>query len=153
VKYLLNNRTHGTWWKSTRDTALVIESLAEYIRVTGEDQPDMTIEVLVDGVRQKQVRITPENFFSFDNIMLLSGDAVKTGEHRIEIRRTGKGPLYFSAYLTNFTKEDDITASGLEVRVQRRFYLLERDDETVSVQGDRGQVVKQQSEKYRMIPL
>jgi uncharacterized protein YfaS (alpha-2-macroglobulin family) len=153
VKYLLNNRSNGNYWKSTRDTALVIEALSEYIAVTGEDKPDMTVEVLVDGVRQKQVRITAENFFSFDSVMLLQGDAVKSGVHQIELRRTGTGPVYFNAYLTNFTKEDHITAAGLEVKVQRKFYLLERDDESLSVQGDRGQVIKQQTEKYKRIPL
>lgn len=153
VKYLLNNRKHGTWWNSTRDTALVVEALGDYIAVTNEDQPDMTIEVLVDGVRQKQVKITADNFFSFDNSVVLQGDAVKSGRHRIEIRRSGTGPVYFNAYLTNFTREDPITATGLEVKVRRRFYRLERDDKSVSAHGDRGQVVKQQTAKYKRIPL
>ena len=85
--------------------------------------------------------------------MLLEGDAVKTGDHHIEIRRSGTGPVYFNAYLTNFTKEDHITAAGLEVKTQRRFFRLERDDEQTAVQGDRGQVVNQQTVKYKRIPL
>ncbi|MCP4508739.1 MAG: alpha-2-macroglobulin, partial [Fuerstiella sp.] len=101
VKYLLNNRKHGTYWNSTRDTALVVEAMAEYIAATGEDKPDMTVEVLVDGTVQKKVRITAANLFSFDNVMLLESDAVKTGVHKVELRRSGSGPVYFNAYLTN----------------------------------------------------
>lgn len=153
VKYLLNNRKHGTYWNSTRDTAIVVEAMADYIKATGEDKPDMTVEVLVDGQLQKRVKISGENLFSFDNVVLLEGDAVKTGEHRIEIRKTGTGPLYFNTYLTNFTKEDFISATGLEVKVRRKFYLLERDDKDVSVQGDRGQVVGQQTESFKRVPL
>ena len=153
VKYLLNNRQNGTYWKSTRDTALVIEAMADYIKATGEDQPDMTVEVVIDGQVIKTVSINADNLFSFDNSVLLQGDAVKTGQHKIELRRKGTGPLYFNAYLTNFTKEDQIAAAGLEVQVNRRFYRLERDDREVSVQGDRGQVVKQQTAKYTRIPL
>ena len=153
VKYLLNNRKHGTYWTSTRDTAVVVEAMADYIKATGEDKPDMTIEVLVDGQLQKRVKVTAENLFSFDNVVLLEGDAVKTGAHKIELRKTGSGPLYFNAYLTNFTKEDFITATGLEVKVRRKFYLLERDDKQVNVQGDRGQVVEQQTEKYKRVLL
>ncbi len=153
VKYLLNNRKHGTYWNSTRDTAMVVESMADYIKATGEDQPDMTVEILVDGEVQKTVKINGENLFSFDNVLLIEGDAVTSGNHTIEVRRTGKGPVYFSAYLTNFTKEDQITAAGLEVKVARKFYRLERDDKQVSVQGDRGQVVSQQVAKYKRIPL
>ena len=153
VKYLLNNRKHGTYWNSTRDTAMVVESMADYIKATGEDQPDMTVEILIDGEVQKTVKINGENLFSFDNVLLLEGDAVTSGDHKIEVRRTGKGPVYFSAYLTNFTKEDQIAAAGLEVKVARKFYRLERDDKQVSVQGDRGQVVSQQVAKYKRIPL
>jgi uncharacterized protein YfaS (alpha-2-macroglobulin family) len=153
VKYLLNNRKHGTYWNSTRDTAMVVESMSDYIKATGEDQPDMTVEILVDGEVQKTVKINGDNLFSFDNVLLIEGDAVTTGNHKIEVRRTGKGPVYFSAYLTNFTKEDNITAAGLEVKVARKFYRLERDDKQVSVQGDRGQVVSQQVAKYKRIPL
>ena len=153
VKYLLNNRKHGTYWNSTRDTALVVEAMADYIAATGEDKPNMTVEVYVDGTLQKKVQISAENLFSFDNVMLLQGDAVKTGAHKIELRRSGTGPVYFNAYLTNFTKEDQIAAAGLEVKVQRRFYKLERDDKDVSVQGDRGQVVKQQTARYKRIAL
>lgn len=153
VKYLLNNRRNGSRWNSTRDTAAVVESLAEYIRVTGEDQPDMTIEVLVDGRVQKTVHVNAENLFSFDNALVIAGDAVTTGDHHVEIRRTGKGPVYFSAWLTNFSREDLITATGLEVKVQRNYFRLERDDREVNVQGDRGQVVSQQTARYKRIPI
>ena len=153
VKYLLNNRRAAGHWDSTRDTALVIESIAEYIRVTGEDQPDMTVEVRVDGQVQKCVRITSENLFSFDNVMLLEGDAVRTGKRRVDLRRTGKGPVYFNAYLTNFTREDPIAEAGLELRVDRRFYRLERDDRDIGVRGSRAQVVDQQSVGWKRIPL
>ena len=83
---------------------MVVESMADYIKATGEDQPDMTVEILIDGEVQKTVKINSDNLFSFDNVLLLEGDAVTSGNHKIEVRRTGKGPVYFSAYLTNFTK-------------------------------------------------
>jgi hypothetical protein len=153
VKYLLNNRKHGSYWNSTRDTAMVVEAMADYINATGEDQPAMTVDVIIDGEVKKTVEITGDSLFSFDNSLVLTGEDVTSGEHTIELRRTGKGPLYFSAYLTNFTKEDAIKAAGLEVKVARKFYRLERDDQQVSVQGDRGQVVSQQVAKYKRIPL
>lgn len=153
VKYLLNNRKHATYWNSTRDTAMIVEAMAEYIKATGEDQPDMTVEVVVDGQVQKTVKISGENLFSFDNSLVIEGDAVTSGAHTIEVRRTGEGPVYFSAYLTNFTKEDAIKAAGLEVKVTRKFYRLERDDKQVNVQGDRGQLVNQKVAKYKRIPL
>ena len=153
VKYLLNNRQAGSRWKSTRDTAMVVEAMAQYIRATGEDAPEMTVEVLIDGQVRKTEQIRSENLFGFDGQLVLSGDELTTGQHTIEIRRQGRGPVYFSAWLTNFTKEEQITEAGLEVRVRRNFFRLERDDQQTDVQGGRGQAVKQQTLKYRRVPV
>lgn len=153
VKYLLNNRKHGTYWQSTRDTAICVEAFADYIRASGETEPDMTVEVWVDGAKRQEVRITRDNLFTFDNKFLLTGDQVTDGEHVVELRRRGKGPVYFNAYLTNFTLEDYIKRAGLEVRVDRKFYKLEPVNKQAEVAGDRGQVIKQQVEKYKRIPL
>ncbi len=149
VKYLLNNRKHATYWNSTRDTAYAIEALAEYLVASGESEPDMTIEVWLNGKKQKEVKVTAENLFSFDNKFELVGDAVETGRHTLELRRTGKGPVYFNAYLTNFTLEDFIEKAGLEVKVTRKYYKLIRDDREGQVAGSRGEVVGQREERYR----
>src|SRR5690606_2781988 len=86
VKYLLNSRRHGTYWKSTRDTAYCIESLAEYLVASGEDKPDMTVEVWVDGEKHHETQITPETLFVFDGTFVLEGDAIETGPHTIELK-------------------------------------------------------------------
>ena len=153
VKYLLNNRKHATYWNSTRDTALCIEALADYLRASEEDKPDMTLEIFVDGTRKKTVKINGENLFSFDNKLVLEGNALSAGEHTVELRRSGTGPVYFNAYLTNFTLEDPITKAGLEIKVQRKVYRLERDDKTIQVSGARGQAVDQRVERYTRTEL
>ncbi|HID24099.1 MAG TPA: hypothetical protein EYP14_17090, partial [Planctomycetaceae bacterium] len=153
VKYLLNNRKHATYWNSTRDTAICIEALAEYLTASGEDQPNLTIEIWIDGQKRKQVHVDRSNLFSFDNTFVLQGDELTSGEHTIELRKAGAGPLYFNAYLTNFTKEDPITRAGLEIKVRRKYYKLVRVDKSVPVSGGRGQVINQRVEKYRRVPL
>ena len=148
VKYLLNNRQNATYWNSTRDTSLAIEALADYLRASGEDKPDLTIEVRLDGKVQKEVKILPGDLFSFDNKFVLEGAAVESGEHILELRKTGNSPLYYNAYLSNFTLEDPLTAAGLEIKVSRNIYKLNPSDKQVDVPGGRGQVVEQKVEKY-----
>ncbi len=148
VKYLLNNRKHATYWNSTRDTAICIEAMADYLRNSGEDRPDMTVEVWLDGKKHKEVKIDSSNLFSFDNKLMLVGDAVDTGKHTLEIKRQGSGPVYYNAYLTNFTLEDFITRAGLEVRVNRKYFKLTRVDAQIDVPGSRNQAVRQKVEKY-----
>jgi uncharacterized protein YfaS (alpha-2-macroglobulin family) len=153
VKYLLNNRKHATYWNSTRDTAVCIEAMAEYLKASGEDRPDMTVEVWLDGKKRKEVHIDSTNLFSFDNRLVLLGDAVESGKHKLEIRRQGTGPVYFNAYLTNFTLEDFITKAGLEVKVNRKYYKLTRVDKEIKVSGARGQALDQKVEKYERTEL
>jgi uncharacterized protein YfaS (alpha-2-macroglobulin family) len=153
VKYLLNNRKHATYWSNTRDTATCIEAMSEYLKATGEAEPNMTVEVWLDGRKYKEVKIEAADLFTFDNKFLLTGDAVDTGKHVLEVKRKGKGPVYFNAYLTNFTLEDFITKAGLEVKVNRKYYKLTKVDQKVKVEGARGQAADQKVEKYERSEL
>ncbi|UCD31428.1 MAG: hypothetical protein JSV38_11600, partial [Desulfobacterales bacterium] len=148
VKYLLNNRKHATYWKSTRDTAVVIEAFADYLKATDELDPDLTLEILVDGKKMQEVVVNSENLFVYDNKFLLTGHGLTTGEHTISIRKKGQGPIYFNAYLSYFSLEDFITKAGLEVKVDRKVYKLTSVGKTIKVAGSRGQAINQKVEKY-----
>jgi uncharacterized protein YfaS (alpha-2-macroglobulin family) len=163
VKYLLNNRRHATYWNSTRDTAICIEAMSEYLKASGESTPNMLVEVWIDGEKKQSVEITPEVLFGFNNKFVVLGADLKDGEHTIELKKQqleqpvagGRvpafkpAPLYYNAYLTNFTLEDPIKAAGLEIKVGRKFYKLnQRKDGKDIVQGSRGQAVDQKALKY-----
>ncbi|MEM7391280.1 MAG: alpha-2-macroglobulin family protein, partial [Verrucomicrobiota bacterium] len=153
VKYLLNNRKHATYWNSTRDTSFCLEAIAGYIRATGEDKPDMTVRILIDGEEQKEIKITPDNFFTYDNLVMLKGKAVTTGEHKIEFRRKGKGPLYYNAYFTTFSLEDFIEKAGLEIKVDRKYYKLVPENFAIKSTGSRGEVVDRRVDKFKRVEL
>ncbi len=148
VKYLLNNRKHSTYWNSTRDTALCIEAFADYIRATGEDKPNMTVEVLLNDKLLKEVKIDSENLFKVDNTVKLSGKEVPTGKHKLTIRKKGLGPLYTNAYLNYFSLEDFITKAGLEVKVERRYYKLSEREKATHGAGSHGQVTNKTRLRY-----
>lgn len=149
AKYLINNRRNGSYWNSTKDTAAVIEALAEFMKASGESSPKQTVELLVDGQSQTKVEITKENLFTFNGSFILEGGALTTGEHSIELRKLGESPLYVSAYLTVFSQEDQIPAAGLEVKARRKFYKLIEEKPDQQVAGSRGQVVTQRGLNYR----
>jgi uncharacterized protein YfaS (alpha-2-macroglobulin family) len=183
VKYLLNNRKHATYWNSTRDTAVCIEAMADYLKASGEDKPNLQVEVLIDGDLKQTVEITPQTLFAFNNKFVIEGEGLAAGEHVVELRkkplnnkpagepegvsprtapaqrpgadaaRLANSPLYFNAYLTNFTLEDHITKAGLEVKVNRKYYKLTPVEKQVNVAGSRGQVVSQKVEKYERSEL
>jgi alpha-2-macroglobulin len=153
VKYLLNNRKNATYWNSTRDTALVVEAFADYLEASGEAKPNMSLEIVIDGQSAKTVEISAENLFTFDNKLVLEGEELSTGDHVVELRKTGTGPVYFNGYLTNFTLQDPIPAAGLELQVERRYFKLTPAEKTAVVAGGRGQAVEQRVEKYDRTPI
>ncbi|MEJ2286333.1 MAG: hypothetical protein P8X85_22380, partial [Desulfobacterales bacterium] len=153
VKYLLNNRKHATYWKSTRDTAVIVEAFADYLAASGEDRPDLTLDLYYDGQKAKTVTIDAGNLFTFDNKFVLEGSDISTGDHRLTLKKRGNGPIYFNAYLDYFTLEDFIGREGLEIKVDRRVYRLKAAEKKIKDAGSRGQVVDRKVEKYDRIPL
>ncbi len=153
VKYLLNNRKHSTYWNSTRDTALVIEAFGDYLRATGEGKNAVTAEVYLDDKRLGTVDFTSENLFEVDNTVQIFGNAVPAGQHKLAIRRKGEGPMYWNAYLTNFTLEEEIKPAGLEVKIERRFYRVNRVKKDLQLADDQGQVVDTQRSALERMDL
>ncbi|MEM7384376.1 MAG: MG2 domain-containing protein [Verrucomicrobiota bacterium] len=140
AKYLINNRKHATYWHATRDTAICLEALAEFVVASGENKPELTLEVLVNGAMKKKVSIDQKNLFSGDHRLVMEGDALTSGQHRIEFRKTGNSPLYFNAFLSYFTTEAFIEKAGLEVKVERKIYRLVREDHEIASANTKGQL-------------
>jgi hypothetical protein len=148
VKWLLNNRRNGTYWRSTRDTALAVSALVDFMRATRELEPDFTLRVLLDGKMLKEATLTRQNMLTLDNRISLAGEQLTTGSHTLRFERQGSGAAYFSAYLTCFTKEEGITSAGLEVKVERQYFKLTRSDRTATVPGARLQEVQERRLRY-----
>ena len=122
--------------------------MADYLKASGEDKPDLTVEGWLDGKKLKEEKINAKNLFTFDPEVELTGKDVKSGKHTLEIRRKGTGPVYFNAWLTNFTLEDFITKAGLEVKVSRKYYKLTPVEHRVKVPGSTGRPADRKVEKY-----
>ncbi|MGA0898968.1 MAG: alpha-2-macroglobulin family protein [Luteolibacter sp.] len=153
VKYLINNRGHGTYWNSTRDTAYCVEAIADYLKASDEGNPDMTVEVLLDGKVLKTVEINKDNLFSFDSSALVAGDILTSGKHSVELRKKGKGPLYSNVYVEYFTMEDFITKAGLEVKVDRTYYKLVADNAVIDAVDSQGQAIDQKRSRLKRVLL
>ena len=150
VDWLLRHR-RGTRWFNTKDTATVCHALADYLQLTGELDPDLTITVDVDGRTSKRFRVNRQNLFTFDNELSLTGAELGTGEKLVTVRRSGRGNLYWGAYTTFFTKEEKIAAAGNELFVQREYQrLIPREVEKTRSVFDRARR-KTITEKYRTI--
>lgn len=129
VKWLALNR-RGARWKNTRDTAIAILGLADYLKTTNELAPEFTYAVTLNGKVVREGQVDRGNLFTFNRIIELPNEALKDGKNTVEVRLNGAGSLYTSGYLKYFTLEENITPAGNEVFVERR-YLIEDTAETL----------------------
>jgi alpha-2-macroglobulin len=153
AKYILINRKHATYWTSVVDTGLCVEALCEFIQNSGESKPDMNVEVLFDGKVLKKVEINADNMFDIDNSIKLSGKKLTSGKHKVEIRRQGKGAVYFNTYVSYFTMEDFIKRAGLDLKIKRQYFKLVPIKAQGQVRGSRGQALMVGVEKYKRVAI
>jgi uncharacterized protein YfaS (alpha-2-macroglobulin family) len=124
MNWLVKNR-RGARWNNTRDTAISLLALNDYMQKSGELLGDVSYEVSVNDrviatktLSAKDVLGAPSRF-SVDPAIL--GDT----RQEIRIRRTsGKSPLYFSAEARFVSLEEPVTPAGNEIFVRREYFRL-----------------------------
>lgn len=122
VKWMSLNR-RGASWKNTRDTAIAILGLADYLKTTKELAPNYNYQVIVNGKTVREGTVDETNVFSFNRIIDIPADILKDGENTVKIVMDGKGAVYASAYTKYFTLEEPITKAGNEIFVQRKYFI------------------------------
>ncbi|MFO8006769.1 MAG: alpha-2-macroglobulin family protein, partial [Candidatus Brocadiia bacterium] len=154
VKWLVENRRNGYYWRSRRDTTLCVAAMSDYAVASGEADADYTLTLdLDDGAVTKTVKISRDNFFTYDNRLVVEGAALEGGPHTLTISRDGPGAVYYSAWVRYFTKEEHIPASGLQLKLGRRYFLLRQIPYEVEVEGSEGQKLTERRLRYERVPL
>ncbi len=154
VKWLLENRRNGYYWRSTRDTTLCVAAMSEYVEASGEGDPDYALAISVDdGAFSRRLRISKDNFFTYGNRFVVRGEALGGGSHTLTLNKKGRGALYYSANVRYFTKEEDISASGLQLKIERTYYLLKRIPYVVEVEDAQGRKIRENRLRYERVPL
>jgi hypothetical protein len=122
--WLIKNR-RGAQWNNTRDTAITILAMDDYLRVSGELSPELEYELTVNGHSVAKKKITSAEAFNAPSEFTVDASWLRDGENDIRIARTsGKGPIYFSAQVKYYSLEEPITAAGNEIFVKRQYYKL-----------------------------
>lgn len=122
VKWLTLNRRGGRW-KNTRDTAIAILGLADYLKATRELAPDYSFEVFVNGKKLRDGRLTADNVFSFDRILDVPRDLIRDGGNTVKVKINGTGAMYVAAHAKFFSLEEPITKAGNEIFVTRKYFI------------------------------
>lgn len=124
TNWLVKNR-RGAQWSNTRDTAIVVLTLNDFLRTSGELQPVVGYELLVNGTPVTSKQITADDALSAPSKFAISRELIRDGQNEITIvRKSGNGPLYFSAEAEFFSLEEPLKPVGNEIFVRRQYFKL-----------------------------
>jgi uncharacterized protein YfaS (alpha-2-macroglobulin family) len=121
VKWLLMSR-QGTHWASTRDTALAVLSLSEYLKTHAEGVSQGTAYVYWNGDLVKELPLAPQSL-ARQNVTL--GDADIGDEGVFHVKFEGRGrPLYTYQLHSLVPAEDLPSLSKGGLRIKRTYWKL-----------------------------
>ncbi len=123
VKWLVNHR-QGDNWSSTRETALTVYALSDYIRANRELSPNYDLTLDLGGRIKRSYHVTPQNALLFDNRFVVPDSLLETGSQAVTISKQGSGTCYYNVYTRYFSQEEPIPASGNGIYVTRKYFRL-----------------------------
>jgi uncharacterized protein YfaS (alpha-2-macroglobulin family) len=121
--WLIKNR-RGAQWNSTRDTAIVVLALNDYLRVSGELKADFEYEILVNGSSVAKKKLSGADMFNAPSRFIVDSKLIQDNNEIRIVRKGGNTPIYFAAAAKFFSTEEPITAAGNEIFVKREYYKL-----------------------------
>lgn len=139
VRWLLLNRSFGMYWASTKQTAMVLYGLLDYMKARGETAAASEVDVLVNGVSAGRVTLTGAALTASDPIEF-SAPAIE-GANAVRIVATGGGAVYWGAQVSYYDTQ------AAQDRMGSRRLALHRQYFSLSPVTVKGRVV------YREIPF
>jgi alpha-2-macroglobulin len=122
--WLMNHRNQGYWWSSTKQTAMVIYGLTDYLKITNELKPNLTATVFVNDLPVLTRKIDQAASLNLPDV-LLDESALQPGVNRIRVTTSGEGRLYYSARAGYYSNEDRLQKTGsVSLNLLRDYFRL-----------------------------
>ena len=124
--WLATHRDDGYFWYSTKQTAMVIFGLTDYLKASHELNADFTVEVSLNDKTVLTRKFTAADTTSAAAPAIhLTFDQLAPGENKIHVRKTGQGRLYWSARGEYYsTEKKDIQSNRIALSITRDYFRL-----------------------------
>lgn len=153
ARYLTINLRNAPSRTSLRALGEAVGVLARYIQISGEGAPDNEVSVKIDGLTVSSFSITEENLWKKDFRAVVPAELLLPGTHKLEISCMGNGAVMYYGMLSYFTREQRISSAGLELTLQRRFWLIVPAQSKGTIPDRFGHFVSVRREAEERIPL
>jgi len=123
TNWLIKNR-RGAQWSNTRDTAIVVLAMNDYLRVSGELKPELEYELIVNGKSIAKKKVSGTDVFNAPSRFTIDPKLIKDANEVRIVRKHGDTPIYFAAEAKFFSLEEPVTPAGNEIFVKREYFKL-----------------------------
>lgn len=125
VRWLMMQR-QGFAWRNTQETAFIVYSMVDYLKNSGELNPDYSIKVFVNDKEYMSKQLTREDVFKKDEVINVDWTALKNGDNVIRIEKSGPGKVYFSGTTNYYVNSSNVSAMENGFRVEREYYVIKQ---------------------------
>ena len=119
--WLIKNR-RGAQWSNTRDTAIVVLAMNDYLRVSGELKPELEYELFVNGKSVAKKSVRGADVFNAPSRFTIDPGLVKDANEIRIVSKRGETPVYFAVEGKFFSLEEPVTPAGNEIFVKREYF-------------------------------
>jgi hypothetical protein len=117
----------GDYWESTKQTAMVIQGLTDYLSLSGELANSSDVEVLVNGTSVGKRHFGVGDGFALPWKLIVPA-AQAAGGGQVTIRKTGNGLTYWSTESAWYSADKKLfQQEKLALNITRDYYVLQKN--------------------------
>jgi hypothetical protein len=122
--WLVNHRDEGYWWSSTKQTAMVIYGLVDYLKTTNELHPDFTATISINGQNAITRSFNSEGSPAAE--VVIDESKLQQTANQIQIRSEGQGRLYYAVAAVHNSDQARLEKQGaISLNLLRDYFRLE----------------------------
>jgi uncharacterized protein YfaS (alpha-2-macroglobulin family) len=122
--WLMNHRNEGYWWSSTKQTAMVIYGLTDYLKASNELKPNLTATVYVNEKPAVTRKFDQATGIAAPDLVL-DESQLAAGVNHVRVTMQGTGRLYYSTRAEYYSTEDKLQKAGtVSLNILRDYFKL-----------------------------
>ncbi len=126
VMWLVNHRSEAYFWVSTKQTAMVIFGLTDYLKNSHELEANFSATVTVNGKPVLAKSFNAQQALSTGGPGIhIPSSQLNPGSNAVEIRKNGPGKLYWSTRAEYFSSDKKLYQNGsMALNITRDYFRL-----------------------------
>jgi alpha-2-macroglobulin len=134
--WLVNHRNQGYWWTSSKQTAMVIYGLIDYLKNTNELNPKFTANITVNGQPVSTQSFQASSPSQAPEIFLPE-EKLQRGANEVKISMEGEGRLYYAVSGTHYSNQAKLERQGaVSLNILRDYFRLTSTKESGQIVYD-----------------